>query len=267
MTMSNSVTSQQQLLRLPMKIARQFVNQTVELVWPPVCAFCLRSIASDDCSSERVRLCAACCDAFTFDQRDACFHCGAPIGPFLDPAIKCAECAVELFRFSQVFRLGLYDNELREACIRGKSPGQEALPAALASLLWQREQQRIGDFAPDIVVPVPQHWRHWFTRPHHQATTIGEAFASHLSVPFRTDVVRKVRYTVDQSSLAGTARRANLRNAFDVSPRGAEAVRGRRVLLSDDVFTTGSTVNAITKALLKAGAKQVAVAVLAVVPP
>jgi ComF family protein len=268
MNMSDSVESASQENQWrSVANAGQFLSQAVDLVWPPVCAFCKHGLNVGDGLTERVRLCAACCEAFTFDDRDACFHCGAPIGPFLDPTHKCAVCVVELFRFCQVFRIGLYDKELREACIRGKSAGSETLPVALASFLWQLEQQRMCDFAPDLVVSVPQHWRHWLTRTHHQATTIGESLASELGVPLRTDVVRKVRYTVDQSSLAGTARRTNLRNAFGVSRRGAQLVSGRRILLTDDVFTTGSTVNTITKVLLKAGAREVAVAVLAVVPP
>ena len=198
------------------------------------------------------------------DDRDPCQQCGMPVGPFASTT-DCLACRPQRFRFKQVVRLGVYEDELRRAVIRGKGRGSEALAESLAALMWQQQETTLRSLKVDIVVPVPQHWTHWFTRPHHQARTIGNILAECLGVPFQDRVVSKTRRTRDQSALQRSKRLQNLEKAFAVA-QGVDLDR-QNVLIVDDILTTGTTANEVTRALRRARAGRVAVAVLAVVPP
>jgi len=236
----------------------------VDFVLPPACAFCKRDLENDDEAVDGIRLCERCRKNFTSDQRSACLKCGMSVGPYVDTKNGCLECSRRHFRFTQVIRLGVYEDNLRTACIRGKSRGAEPLAAALASFLWKRQQDRLQEFSPDVVISVPQYWLHWFTRPHHQAQTMAEVLAERLTIPCDERAVRKVRRTVDQSSLPRSKRLKNLEHAFRT--RRGIPLKNKRVLLVDDILTTGTTSNEVARVLLRAGASSVAVAVIAVVP-
>lgn len=200
---------------------------------------------------------------FTSDDRTRCQKCGMPVGPYVDTSDGCPACARRNFRFDRVIRLGVYEDSLRTACIRGKSTGGAALAAALASLLWKDQLHQFTEFAPDVVIAVPQFWLHWFTRPHHQASTMAEVLAERLQIPCRDRIIRKVRNTIDQSSLPKSKRLTNLDRAFQTGRN--VSFQNRRVLIVDDILTTGTTANEVAKVVRKAGSGPVAIAVIAVV--
>ena len=108
---------------------------------------------------------------------------------------------------------------------------------------------------------MPHHWTARLATAHDPASEVCEALARGLDLPAAPRAVRKLRRTAKQAGLSPSARRANLRDAFAV--RRPDAVRGKRVLLCDDVLTTGATARRVTAALRAAGAAEVFVAVLA----
>ncbi|MHC4877144.1 MAG: ComF family protein [Planctomycetota bacterium] len=249
------------------KLIGRVATPLIDLVLPPVCAFCGEYHGGADRSQsgdQIVCLCDQCVGSFLKDERDACVRCGQPVGPHSPDTTKgCVICRPKRQRYKEVIRLGTYEDELRNAVIRSKSRGTEALAASLAELLHREHSERLQSVKADLIVPVPQFWLHWFTRPHHSALTIAETLSRRLRVPLRDNLVRKVRRTPDQSSLPRSDRLRNLQRAFRVSsPR---KLSGKRVLVVDDILTTGSTANEMARALRAAGAKYVAVAVVAVV--
>ena len=247
------------------ELVRRAASAVVDFVLPPACTFCTRDLQNDfEATIDHINLCGKCRKQFTSDERSACQKCGMPVGPYVDTTQGCPACSRRDFRFDKVIRLGVYENSLRTACIRGKSRGAESLAASLASLLWKKHQNALNEFAADLVVPVPQFWLHKFTRPHHQALTMAEVLAEHLEIPCDERAVRKARRTVDQSSLPRSKRLTNLKQAYAV--RRNHCLAGKRVLIVDDILTTGTTSNELAKVLRKAGASNVAVAVIAVVP-
>ena len=154
---------------------RLAASSIVDFALPPACAFCTRDLQNDlEAAADGITLCGRCRKNFTSDERSPCFKCGTPVGPYVDTRKGCPTCSRRNFRFDRVIRLGVYEDSLRTACIRGKSRGAEALAGAVASLLWMEQREALSDFAPDIIVPVPQFWLHWFIRPHHQALTMAE---------------------------------------------------------------------------------------------
>ncbi len=239
-------------------------SPALDFVLPPSCTFCRANL--NPAGRQRypeIWLCDACRFDMVNDERDPCQRCGMPVGPYARTD-ECLACRTRQFRFKQVVRLGVYEGELRRAVIRGKGRGSEALAESLAALLWQNQEAELRSLNVDFVVPVPQHWTQWFTRPHHQARTIAQILAECLGVPVRDRLVTKVRMTRDQSSLHRSKRLQNLDKAFAVT-RDVDLER-QNVLVVDDILTTGTTANEVTRALRNAHAGRVGVALLAVVP-
>lgn len=242
------------------RLLQRCLSPLVDLLLPPHCAYCHQALPPD--TERLVYLCESCSAAFLKDDRDACRRCGLPVGPYVDPAGPCSVCRPKRLRYSAVFRLNLYKDDLRSAVIRGKERGGEILAAALADLLWREQSERLGDWKAEAVVPVPQHWRKRLRNPHHQADTLAETLAARMQIPCRFGAIRKVRHTIDQSSLPRFRRVTSLAGAF--APRG-RSLAGKRVLIVDDILTTGSTASEVARALKLGGVKDVAVAVIAVV--
>lgn len=249
-----------------MSLVRRRISRVLtaftDVLYPSVCAFCSASL---DCDLEAapIRLCTKCRDAF-LDVADACQRCGMAVGPHVNSEEGCQSCRRRDFRFQRVLRLGIYENELRHACIRAKNAGAEPLAAALAGCCESAHRAGLLEMKLDTVVVVPQFWGHRATRAHHSAETIAEVFADRLGLPLQRRLLRKPKRTPDQSSLPRTERLKNLENAFAVR-RGTD-LKGKRVLLVDDILTTGTTANECSRVLRKAGADVVCVAVIAVVP-
>lgn len=115
----------------------------------------------------------------------------------------------------------------------------------------------------DLLVPVPLHYRRLASRGHNQSGWLAAAVSRASGVPARMDVLRRTRPTPSQAGLAARARRRNVEGAFGVRSSRSKLVDGRRIILVDDVLTTGATLTACTRALHKAGAASVDVLVLA----
>jgi predicted amidophosphoribosyltransferase len=230
---------------------------------PSRCAACRRELPFGNLSGLLPRLCTGCRDAAIGPASDRCRRCAAPVGPFLNTQQGCLLCRRDRFRFESVIRLGVYDAELRAMCLAAKRPGGEELAAALGETLWAEEGLALLAAQADLVVPVPHHWMESFLRGPKLPETLASVLSSRLRVRMATSILAKVRRTSKQSGLPSGRRRVNLRNAFEVSRRLAPHIAGRRILLVDDVLTTGATADEAAKALLEANAACVRVAVIA----
>ena len=157
-------------------------------------------------------------------------------------------------------------SEVAKALKFGRLPhlgGRLARP--LAAALRTERGVGVGPGACEVVVPVALHWRRRLARGYDQAERIARPLARELGLPCRAALVR-VRRTPPQTALARDARRANVRGAFRVRRHLVGRVAGRRVLLVDDVATTGATLDAAARALLAAGARAVVAAAVARTP-
>jgi predicted amidophosphoribosyltransferase len=142
-----------------------------------------------------------------------------------------------------------------------KRPGTEPLAAALARELARQWRQPLAAASYDLIVPVPHHWRQRLWRTQLVPVTLARSLSAAINVPVHLHLVRKVKFTRLQSTLTLTERRANLRDAF----RASSGIRmtGGRVLIVDDVLTTGTTADRVARALLELGAESVDAIVVA----
>jgi ComF family protein len=227
------------------------------LVFPDQCVACGVGI------SRRVQhgVCASC-RARVDDLELAppwCPSCGTPAAGGTGDV--CIPCLLESPPYSAARSFGYYRDELRSLIHALKFHNRRDLghvlgPRLAAACLatWRPEEL-------DLIVPVPLHSSRERRRGYNQSALLARAVAPELGVAFAERVLVRVAATLPQVGLSVAERRSNVRGAFRV--RDAGSVKGRRVLLVDDVFTTGATAGSAAQALLRAGALRVSVATVA----
>lgn len=234
-------------------------DAAVGFLYPPCCLICGTGLFKH---SRDLHLCTPCLDQLAVGSREnRCRRCGEPLGPHLNPLEPCSRCKNVSFAFERVIRWGLYENLLRDVCIRGKRPGGRKLLGTLARLVSSHLLTQLEEDSIDLIVPVPQHWSQRITRPHNTAEILAEEWGRAFKLPTSNRRLGKIRSTPHQVGLSATARRENLKDAFRA--RLPRRLHGTTVLLVDDVLTTGSTAHQASRALRQAGAGRVIVAVLA----
>ncbi len=142
-----------------------------------------------------------------------------------------------------------------------KRPSHDALSAAMARLLADRRREQLLAQPCDMAIPIPLFWTCRLGRGGNSPDVLARGLAKFLQIPLRRDILVKHRNTLRQADLPPSQRFRNVRDAFRV--RRPEAIAGARVLLVDDVLTTGATCSEAAKTLKKAGAAWVGVAVVA----
>jgi len=233
---------------------RAAARATLDLALPPLCPVCREPV-------EGRGLCAACWSKLSFITRPYCERLGTPFvydpGPGLlsmeaianPPAYRRARAAVRFDEVSRALVHSLkYGDRLDLAPMMGRwvaRAGREILAEA------------------DALIPVPLHWRRLWARRFNQSATLAAAVATESGIPVETGVLTRIKPTIQQVGLTRPQRAANVQGAFRVPEKSRPAIRGRRLVLVDDVITSGATVDGCARALLRGGALQVDVLVFA----
>ncbi len=190
----------------------------------------------------------------------ACTRCGAAFtndAP-LDELGRCALCRRGMWGFDAAYSYGFYEAELRELLHVFKYQKVQTLarPLARRMLAALPKNDRF-----DLIVPVPMHWRKKLDRGFNQADLLSREIAANLFIPVKS-ALRRTRSSPAQASLSLANRKASMRKGTFLAPR-PDLVAGLRVLLIDDVFTTGATARACARELKRAGAAHVTLLTLA----
>ncbi len=119
----------------------------------------------------------------------------------------------------------------------------------------------------DVLIPIPLHWSRIFKRQYNQAHILAQHISAISGVPALPHILKRARRTPPQIGLTRAQRAKNVENAFSIPPRFANSIKGKRIVLIDDVLTTGATLNEAARLLRKAGAEHVDVLVFGVVTP
>lgn len=231
---------------------------TMGALYPPRCARCDADL--EDFTTGPL-LCGPCQRALAAEVWHGCSRCGAPIPEEMPAQRGCPLCRGFSFRFDTVVALGTYANELREAVLGLKRPGAEPLAKAMGALYCERRGDQVRALCPDMVVPVPMHWRRRVVRKGNSPDVLAAQMAGFLHVPCRTRLLRRSRNTKPQKDLTPKERFRNIAGAFALAT--GYDIRDARVLLVDDVLTTGATCSEAAMILKRGGAAEVFVAVLA----
>jgi ComF family protein len=223
---------------------------------PDVCRICETALGE----ASRVPICRNCLDRVPpLEPECFCVRCLTPFlnaKPLNEEGV-CGLCHSGLNRFDAAYAYGFYEGALRELVHLLKYEGMRPLAAPLAAMMSRAVPRQV---AFDAVVPMPLHWWRRWRRGFNQAELLAREVARRIGLPV-LKAVRRRKLTATQTGLTSAARRRNVAGAFGVT--APQAVAGRRLLLVDDVLTTGATVNACAAALKAAGAQFVAVLTLA----
>ena len=224
------------------------------------CAVCHEPfMPEEDGTALPALFCPSCRPSFRRREAGYCPHCGEPSALADAPVVPCGECLQKLPPWNEFLFHGIYEGALRELVLRGKFNGAlDALDAAgrmLASLCVEHYSAALP---PQVLIPLPLHPSRLRARGLDQCLEMARPVAKALGIPLRGDMLRRISAAVPQASLDREARK-KLRQPFEASPE----VAGLRVLLLDDICTTGATLTRATEALLAAGALSVDVVVVA----
>jgi len=237
---------------------RSGLHWGMDFIYPRCCRWCRCLLPEDAFRNEC--FCRRCTQAIAPVLPNRCLRCSAPVGPNLETSGGCLHCRRHPGRYRSVISLGPYADELRLACLMCKHSRHPTLVAGLVELLCRRHFETLRSWDCDLVIPVPHHWWDRIWREHPSAV-MGERISRELRLPLDRHCLRKVRRTRKQQSLPVSSREANLRKAFRIA--AFSRLKGRRILLVDDILTTGITADRCARVLLQAGAARVDVAVLA----
>lgn len=229
-----------------------------DLLFPPRCASCWQECSSRDGSP---LLCETCLAELESSSQMVCSRCAMPCSAADAAGTDCYDCRGRRLLYEEVRALGVYQGPLRDAVLRIKHYHHEPLAAALGQLLAERLQQQPFFRQPDLIAPVPMHWLQRMWRGTNAADTLARSVASTLALRSASGLLVCRRMLRRQSRLLPDERRANVRGAFRVS--WTARIQGARVLVIDDVMTTGATAHETARTLLAAGAASVNMAVLA----
>lgn len=243
-----------------------------DLLFPPLCWGCGRVLnpASDSMDFLAELFCPACCLTVVLPPEPVCPVCSQP---GVREARFCKRCGGGIRGFHRATAGALYHGTVRDLVLRMKFGGQVRAAYPLALLAREGVMRVWKDNPAECVIAVPLHPARHRARGYNQAEWIARFLAETLGAPFLKGVVKRVRNTLPQGTGGGGSRRENVRQAFEPLEEDLGtwmrgdlpgcAVRGRKVLLVDDVISTGATMDQCGMALMEAGAEHVAAAAAA----
>ncbi|MBI9076014.1 MAG: ComF family protein [Desulfatibacillum sp.] len=245
--------------------AKIWKNAILDALYPGKCAACGDIIPKALPSPTLPFLCPDCCEDFEPVASPLCLQCGMPFVSPEGPDHVCGGCLEKKNRFGRARAAGVYDGPLRTSIHRLKYNRKTSLAKPMGKMLEQAYLDHFGPGGADIAVPVPLHAKRLRQRGFNQSLVLVRNWRNGNGTlpPVADCVLSRVRMTRSQAGLKARERARNIRGAFSVTQ--PELIRDKRVLLIDDVFTTGATANECAKVLLKAGAENVDVLTLAVV--
>ncbi len=234
----------------------QLAATTLATMLPPLCVRC------GELALAPHGLCAACWGKLDFIADPRCTCCGVPFA-FEVPGGEnlCGACLMERPLYEKARAPLKYTRESRGLILPFKHSDRTDLAPALAKLMIQEAREFLND--SDLIIPVPLHHFRLFTRRYNQAALLAKEISRLTKIPVALMLLQRHRKTPSQGQLTRAQRLTNLQGAFSVAKNKTALLKNKKILLIDDVMTTGATANACTRVLLKAGAKTVRVLTLA----
>ncbi|HEU0084465.1 MAG TPA: ComF family protein [Bradyrhizobium sp.] len=226
----------------------------LDIALPTLCVACREPVAGTG-------VCAECWAKLSFIAPPFCPRLGIPFVYDPGPDLLSMEAIANPPAYQRARAAVRYDDVARTLVHALKYQDRTDLAPAMGRWMARAGEELLRD--ADALVPVPLHWRRGWSRRYNQSGALARAIASHSGVPVVRDALRRIRPTRQQIGLSRPERTANVQGAFRVLAEKSREVAGRRVVLIDDVLTSGATTDACARALLRAKAAQVDVLVFA----
>jgi ComF family protein len=229
--------------------------RALDIVLPPRCLSCGLSVG------EHGQLCAACWAEVSFIAPPLCAACGTPFVFDGGEGALCGACIAARPLYGRARAVMRYDDGARALLLGFKHADRTDRAPALARWMARAGDALLAD--ADLLVPVPLHRWRLLQRRFNQSALLAQELGRLTGKPVSTQILRRKRNTAPQGTLTRAQREDNVTGAFQLREGQAARVAGKRLLLVDDVLTTGATVTACARVLLRAGASSVDVLTVA----
>lgn len=235
----------------------------VDWLYPPRCRACGARILGRDAQY----FCAVCWKQVHLLRHPLCSICGRPFPDGSGDDHECGACIARPPRFAKARSWAFYPREedvehpLRRVVQKFKYGRKTALGKPLGRLMAEGSEEFLGSLELDVIVPVPLHPKRLRWRGFNQSVLLGREVSRRYNTPLDPFALQRSVATPPQTQLTEEERRRNVRGAFEINPE--RPVKGKHILIIDDVYTSGATVNECSRALMRGGAKGVYVLTLA----
>jgi ComF family protein len=234
-----------------------FLGQFIDLIYPPRCSICEKFLWKDRAKKDQQELlfCNPCFDGFSEITPPLCPTCGRPFASEVDEDHLCGDCLRKRPYYDTMRAPYLFAGGIMEAIHQFKYARKSYLANSLGFLLASFARKWLHRADSFLMMPVPLHPKRLRERDFNQSLLLARYAAPLLGLELDFLSLKRIRYTQPQTGLKSDERRKNVRGAFEIDDR--KVVKGRCVLLVDDVTTTGNTLNECARTLKRAGAKEV----------
>jgi ComF family protein len=233
-----------------------FRSTLFQFFLPPQCPCCEKFLEEG-----QQGFCSNCLSEIRWIEPPFCSICGIP---FISKEVEnhpCGACVTHRKYFTMARALGAYEGSLQEAIHRWKYEGKTYLTPFFVEWMVERLKDYWGRDSLGLLIPVPLHPQRLRERGFNQALLLVKELSRRTGIPYRKTILQKKKATLPQVNLSGAEREKGLKGAFQVI--GKKELEGKSILLIDDVYTTGATVNECSKVLRRGGVKRVDVLTLA----
>src|SRR6201996_2542869 len=245
-------------LRGALRVARgawsHATRLALDIALPTLCVACREPVHGDG-------VCATCWAKLSFIAPPFCPRLGIPFIYDPGPGMLSMEAIADPPAYARARAAVRYDDVARTLVHALKYQDRTDLAPAMGRWMARAGRELLTD--ADALVPVPLHWRAGWSRRYNQSGALARVIQRQSGVPVAAEALRRIRRTEQQIGLSRPQRASNVQGAFKVAPERQHLIAGRRVVLIDDVLTSGATVDACARALLRAKAKAVDVLVFA----
>jgi ComF family protein len=231
----------------------RLLSELIEIIYPPKCHVCLDFL--DDEERKSPDICDNCYSAFPLLTHPICSICGVPFASKVEEDHQCERCIRTRPFYDELRSPYLYQDTIMEAIHRLKYSGKSYLARSMGRLLADFLKDWRGDIDSMIMMPVPLHKKKLRQRGFNQSVLLVKEIIRLIDIKADYFTLRRIRYTETQTGLTLEERRKNVKGAFEVT--GKANLKGKSVIMVDDVATTGNTINECARMLKKAGCERV----------
>lgn len=236
---------------------RTLFESLVNIVYPLNCVICKAKLAPD----ESIPLCFECFSKIGHITPPFCIKCGGLLGADLVPYNICLKCKNNNYYFDQAWASTVYEGVIRECIHLLKYSHRLSIVNLFGKIMINFADKYMTMERFDYIIPIPLHRTKLREREFNQAELLALPIANKFNKRLLKDMISRIKYTTPQSELADSQRQENVRGIFRITR--SESLKHKNILIIDDVFTTGSTVNECASLLKASGASIVEVFTLA----